>query len=125
FWTCWRFDDAVAEGFHSRFGPRQRHTQASTASYEMGLGNHVGLDHFDPGSPFHGGKVFGSGLYLFLGQAPSDVDHLTRIALSFIPTGPCAGLEIVELLQDVHGGQARGSGVIGTALAIGVVAEAA
>src|SRR5260370_23707029 len=91
----------------------------------MALGDHVRLDAVDPGRPFHGAEVLGGDLRLFGRDALGDIDHLTGITLSLIPTGPGAVLEIVDLLQDVLVRQTGGTGVIGAALAIGVMAEAA
>src|SRR5260370_9864375 len=91
----------------------------------MALGDHVRLDDFDPGRPFHGAEVLGGDLRLFGRDAMGDSDHLTGMTLSVIPTGPGAVLEIVDVLQDVLVRQAGGTGVIGAALAIGVMAEAA
>src|SRR5260370_5791117 len=125
FWTCGRFNDTVAEGLHSRIGSHQRHIETTAASHKMALGDHVRLDDFDPGRPFHGAEVLGGDLRLFGRDALADIDHLTGITLSLIPTGPGAVLEIVDLLQDVLVMQTGGTGVIGAALAIGVMAEAA
>src|SRR5260370_3060827 len=91
----------------------------------MALGDHVRLDDFDPGRPLHGAEVLGGDLRLFGRDALGDIDHLTGITLSLIPTSPGAVLEIVDLLQDVLVRQTGGTGVIGAALAIGVMAEAA
>src|SRR5260370_631666 len=91
FWTCGRFNDTVAEGLHSRIGSHQRHIETSAASHKMALGDHVRLDDFDPGRPFHGAEVLGGDLRLFGRDALGDIDHLTGITLSLIPTGPGAG----------------------------------
>src|SRR5260370_15387351 len=91
----------------------------------MALGDHVRLDAVDPGRPFHGAEVLGGDLRLFGRDALGDIGHLTLITLSLIPSGPGAVLEIVDLLQDVLVRQTGGTGVIGAALAIGVMAEAA
>src|SRR5262249_25013167 len=51
--------------------------------------------------------------------------HLLSVALALVPAGAGAGTKIIQLLQDVVGGQAGWAGVVGTALAVGIMAEAA
>ena len=114
------FNNSVADGLCGVALERNIH-----ADGQAGFGNGASFDNLDPRSPGNGSEVGGGLLDLFVGHVLRERRHEVGVALARVGAMAKAVAEIMHLMDEVVDGKTGDAGVLGTAFAVGIVAERA